>query len=179
MQRSSVAPVDGETRSSNLLQRDEGNPRLRALCKAHCKYISIRNKSLLLWSNLNLNLQEGITLLLINIDRNTTLKAKVDFNGTLKHHHHSHNKHRSRGGSLLHHRKQVSEAVREEYHLTPSDGNIQSRTVLLNGKALTIDSFGDIPSLEPVRVNSSELITVAPYSIVFVSMPTVSIPACL
>lgn len=73
----------------------------------------------------------------------------------------------------------MSEAVREEYHLTPMDGNIQSRTVLLNGKALTVDSSGTIPSLEPVRVNSSELITVAPYSIVFVSMPNVSIPACI
>lgn len=73
----------------------------------------------------------------------------------------------------------MSEAVREEYHLTPMDGNIRSRTVLLNGKALTVNSSGIIPSLQPVRVNSSELITVAPYSIVFVSMPNVSIPACM
>ena len=73
----------------------------------------------------------------------------------------------------------MSEAVREEYHLTPMDRNIRSRTVLLNGKALTVDSSGIIPSLQPVRVNSSELITVAPYSIVFVSMPNVSISACM
>ncbi|KAG6410452.1 hypothetical protein SASPL_128512 [Salvia splendens] len=123
-------------------------------------------------------LSKGVTLLLINIDGSTTLRAKVDFNGTLKHNHHKHRHHRSRG-NLLRHRKQVSEAAREEYHLTPMDGNIRSRTVLLNGKALTVDSTGIIPSLQPVRVNSSELITVAPYSIVFVSMPNVSIPACM
>lgn len=58
------------------------------------------------------------------------------------------------------------------------DGNIQSRTVLLNGKALLVDSSGLIPALEPVRVNSSEPIKVVPYSIVFVSMPNVVIPAC-
>ncbi|KAL1553729.1 heparanase [Salvia divinorum] len=121
---------------------------------------------------------QGITLLLINIDGNTTLRAKVDFNGMLKHHHHKHTHHRSRG-NMLHHRKQVSEALREEYHLTPMDGNIRSHTVLLNGKALIVNSSGIIPSLQPVRVNSSELITVAPYSIVFVSMPNVSIPACM
>ncbi|XP_057767951.1 heparanase-like protein 3 isoform X1 [Salvia miltiorrhiza] len=122
---------------------------------------------------------QGITLLLINIDGNTTVRAKVDFNGTLNHHHHhKHRHHRSRG-NLLRHRKQMSEAVREEYHLTPMGGNIRSRTVMLNGKALSVDSSGTIPSLQPVRVNSSELITVAPYSIVFVGMPNVSIPACM
>ncbi|KAL0427243.1 UNVERIFIED_CONTAM: Heparanase-like protein 3 [Sesamum latifolium] len=121
---------------------------------------------------------QGVTLLLINIDGNTTVHAKVDFNGTLtrlrKHRHH---RHRSTA-TPLHHSKQVSGKVREEYHLTPTDGNIQSRTILLNGKALTVDSSGLIPVLEPVRVNSSEPITVAPYSIVFVHMPNAAVPAC-
>lgn len=124
------------------------------------------------------SLQQGITLLLINIDGKTTVRVKIDFNGTLHHHKHGHHSHGTRG-DLLRQWKQASEAVREEYHLTPMDGNIQSRTVLLNGKALIVDSVGAIPSLQPARVNSSELITVAPYSIVFVSMPNVSIPACM
>ncbi|KAL8497804.1 hypothetical protein ACS0TY_021223 [Phlomoides rotata] len=121
---------------------------------------------------------QGITLLLINIDENTTFEARVDFNGTLltrhKHHYHRHRPSLTR----LHHRKQALKTAREEYHLTPMDGNIQSQTVLLNGKALLIDSSGLIPALEPVTVNSSEPIRVAPYSIVFVSMPSVVIPAC-
>ncbi|KAL2228825.1 UNVERIFIED_CONTAM: Heparanase-like protein 3 [Sesamum indicum] len=121
---------------------------------------------------------QGVTLLLINIDGNTTVHAKVDFNGTLtrlrKHRHH---RHRSTA-TPLHHNKQVSGKVREEYHLTPADGNIQSRTILLNGKALTVNSSGLIPVLEPVRVNSSEPIMVAPYSIVFVHMPNAAVPAC-
>ncbi|KAL0337519.1 UNVERIFIED_CONTAM: Heparanase-like protein 3 [Sesamum calycinum] len=120
---------------------------------------------------------QGVTLLLINIDGNTTVHAKVDFNGSLtslrKHRHH---RHRSTATPL--HNKQVSGKVREEYHLTPTDGNIQSRTVLLNGKALTVDSSGLIPVLEPVRVNSSEPIRVAPYSVVFVHMPNAAVPAC-
>ncbi|KAI3446844.1 hypothetical protein Pfo_003509 [Paulownia fortunei] len=121
---------------------------------------------------------QGITLLLINIDSNTTVQAKVDFNGTLMHlHKHRHHSHRSKVTPLPH-SKQVSGTVREEYHLTPMDGNIQSQTVLLNGKALTVDSSGLIPALEPVTVNSSEPISVAPYSIVFVRMPHVAIPAC-
>ncbi|KAG8367474.1 hypothetical protein BUALT_Bualt16G0075800 [Buddleja alternifolia] len=123
---------------------------------------------------------QGITLLLINIDGNTTVHAKVDFNGTLmllhKHRHHKH--HRSKVIPSPHHIEQVSETVREEYHLTPMDGNIQSQTVLLNGKALTVNSSGLIPALEPVMVNTSEPITVAPYSIVFVRMQNVAIPAC-
>lgn len=123
-------------------------------------------------------MQQGITLLLINIEGNTSFEVRVDFNGTLltrrKHRHH----HLRPNLARLRHRKQAIQKVREEYHLTPMDGNIQSRTVFLNGKALLVDFSGLIPALEPVRVNSSEPINVAPYSIVFVSMPNVVIPAC-
>lgn len=134
------------------------------------------------------SLQQGITLLLINIDGDTTVQARVDFNGKLvhldqprtSHHHHLHHHHHRHHGSKVSpvHSKQVS-SVREEYHLTPLNGDIQSQTVLLNGKALRVDSFGSIPILEPVKVNSSEPITVAPYSIVFVSMLDVDALACV
>ncbi|KAK6151686.1 hypothetical protein DH2020_014321 [Rehmannia glutinosa] len=123
---------------------------------------------------------QGITLLLINIDGNTTVQTRVEFQGTLMRLHKRRHHHRHRPKvNPLHQRKQAFGSVREEYHLTPSDGNIQSQTVLLNRKQLTVDpSSGLIPALEPVRVNSSEPITVAPYSIVFVRMPYVAIPAC-
>ncbi|KAK6126911.1 hypothetical protein DH2020_039341 [Rehmannia glutinosa] len=135
--------------------------------------------SALLWHRL-MGRQQGITLLLINIDGNTTVQTRVEFQGTLMRLHKRRHHHRHRPKvNPLHQRKQAFGSVREEYHLTPSDGNIQSQTVLLNRKPLTVDpSSGLIPALEPVRVNSSEPITVAPYSIVFVRMPYVAIPAC-
>lgn len=121
----------------------------------------------------------GVTLLLINLDGNTTVQAELDFSGTSMpvHRRHRHYKHRSKV-TLLPHDKQVSVATREEYHLTPMDGNIQSQTVLLNGKALTVDSSGAIPAMEPAFFNSSEPITVSPYSIVFVHLSSFVIQAC-
>ncbi|KAL3624218.1 hypothetical protein CASFOL_033034 [Castilleja foliolosa] len=98
---------------------------------------------------------QGITILLINLDGNTTVKVKLDDD-------------RLFGGK-----------DREEYHLSPMDGNIQSRTVLLNGKALIVDSFGAIPAMEPVRVSFSRPINVRPRSIVFVHIPGVDTPACM
>lgn len=67
---------------------------------------------------------------------------------------------------------------REEYHLTPKDGDIHSQTVLLNGQVLAVDSSGAIPPLEPKKVNPLDAITVAPSSIVFVDIPTILVPAC-
>ncbi|KAM0045778.1 putative glycosidase [Helianthus debilis subsp. tardiflorus] len=70
------------------------------------------------------------------------------------------------------------EFTREEYHLTAKDGKLNSHTVLLNGKELTINSTGIIPSLDPVEKNLGDPITVAPYSIVFVHIPRIHIQAC-
>ncbi|KAL2500652.1 Heparanase-like protein 3 [Forsythia ovata] len=117
---------------------------------------------------------QGITLLLINLDSNTTVQATVDFNGTSAYVH----GHR-RTVVEKHHCKEPAETIREEYHLTPKDGNIQSQTVLLNGKPLIIDSSGAIPALDPMTVPSSKPITIVPRSIVFVHMPNVSLPACM
>ncbi|CAA2972141.1 heparanase 3 [Olea europaea subsp. europaea] len=120
---------------------------------------------------------QGITLLLINLDGKNTVDAKVDFNGTLLHRHkHGHHGHRSKVIKMP--RANEARKTREEYHLTAMDGNIQSQTMLLNGKALTLDSSGAIPPLEPITVTSSELVKVAPFSIVFVHMPYVALPAC-
>lgn len=68
--------------------------------------------------------------------------------------------------------------TREEYHLTPKEGNIQSQTMLLNSKILAVDSNGNIPKLEPIEVEATMPITVAPYSIVFVHIPYFDAPAC-
>lgn len=70
------------------------------------------------------------------------------------------------------------EIEREEYHLTAKDGDLHSQTVLLNGNELNVDHFGRIPLLEPVRVNPSHPISIAPLSIVFVHIPSIQVPAC-
>lgn len=68
--------------------------------------------------------------------------------------------------------------IREEYHLTPKDGDLHSQVVLLNGNELVVNSTGVIPSLEPIRTNFSSPITVAPFSIVFVHLPDIRLPSC-
>jgi len=72
----------------------------------------------------------------------------------------------------------ASESAREEYHLTPEDGNIHSQIMVLNGKPLRVNSDGDIPPLDPIYVNSSEPINVAPFSIVFAHLPDAVATAC-
>ncbi|PSS13898.1 Heparanase-like protein [Actinidia chinensis var. chinensis] len=121
---------------------------------------------------------QGITLLLINLDNNNTVETKVSFNSTrtLQHKHKSHS-HRTKI-IRLRRRKKKSETTREEYHLTARDGNLLSQTMVLNGKILSLNSSGHIPPLEPLYVNSSEPITVAPFSIVFVHISNVVLPAC-
>ncbi|KAF7151987.1 hypothetical protein RHSIM_Rhsim01G0055300 [Rhododendron simsii] len=124
---------------------------------------------------------QGITLLLINLDNTTTVEAKVAFNSTriLRQQRH---KHRSRGHRekvvRVHQQQKKIEMVREEYHLTAKDANLHSQIMLLNGEILTVNSTGHIPPLVPVKVNSSEPITVAPFSIVFSHIPNVVLPAC-
>lgn len=59
---------------------------------------------------------------------------------------------------------------REEYHLTPKDGNIQSDVLLLNGTPLKLTSSLDIPVMKPKLVDPTLPISVAPQSIVFATL---------
>lgn len=79
---------------------------------------------------------------------------------------------------LPYHKHRGSGATREEYHLTAKDGNIQSQTMVLNGNILAVNSGGEIPALNPIYVNPSTPIRVAPFSIVFAHLPYVTLPAC-
>ncbi|CAH8384908.1 unnamed protein product [Eruca vesicaria subsp. sativa] len=120
---------------------------------------------------------KGITVLLMNLDNNTTVVvAKVELNNTFSLRHRKSSQRKLATSEL----PWVSngEIQREEYHLTAKDGNLHSQTMLLNGNALQVNSTGDIPPLEPIHVNSTQPITIAPYSIVFVHMPNVVVPAC-
>lgn len=126
-------------------------------------------------------LQPGITVLLINLDNTTAVQVnllvqnaipsttsavetsqqswKINYLGRYK-------------------SEAVNEMVREEYHLTAKDGDLHSQTMLLNGEALTVNSSGSIPPLEPRKVDQSEPIIVAPFSIVFAQIATIQVPAC-
>lgn len=118
---------------------------------------------------------KGIVLLLINLDNSTTVHASVDFNRTWTSRH-NHKSHKMKIIKLP--QASVDGNEREEYHLTAKDGDLHSQTMLLNGNILGVNSIGDIPTLDPLRVNSTQPISVGPFSIVFVHMPHVILPAC-
>ncbi|GLU17695.1 hypothetical protein SLE2022_340510 [Rubroshorea leprosula] len=67
---------------------------------------------------------------------------------------------------------------REEYHLTPKDGNIRSDVVLLNGTPLQLTESLDIPAMKPKLVDASSPLTVAADSIVFVTIRDFHASAC-
>lgn len=122
-------------------------------------------------------MQKGITVLLMNLDNTTTVVAKVELNKTFSLRHTKHMKSYKGATSQLP-QDPNGEIQREEYHLTAKDGNLHSQTMLLNGNALQVNSTGDLPPIEPIHINSTEPITIAPYSIVFVHMRSVVVPAC-
>lgn len=68
--------------------------------------------------------------------------------------------------------------TRQEYHLTPKDGDIHSAVVLLNGTPLKLTESLDIPTLEPKNVSSTDPLKVAPSSFIFVTLPNFKAPAC-
>lgn len=120
-------------------------------------------------------------MLLINLDGNTTVQIQVSTensagNEVLNVRQTQRTKYArmSRDSKTMH-----DNSTREEYHLTPKDGNLQSQTMLLNGKILEVNSSGKIPPLEPQIVNRTDPISVAPSSIVFVDFPGTKFPACM
>ncbi|KAM4106393.1 hypothetical protein ACB094_04G062300 [Castanea mollissima] len=126
---------------------------------------------------------KGITLLLINLDGNTTVQARVSTennSGVTKNSSmHEIQIPRTRFGTM--HRVRGSKRVndtRKEYHLTAKDGDLHSQRMLLNGKILNIDSSGLIPPLIPIDVNQLDPIIVAPFSIVFAQIPYIKLSAC-
>lgn len=69
--------------------------------------------------------------------------------------------------------------TREEYELTPKDGDLQSRIMLLNGRPLELTDAGDIPNMAPVVVDVNSAISVAPLSIKFIVLPNFNAPGCI
>lgn len=67
---------------------------------------------------------------------------------------------------------------REEYHLTPEGGNIQSEVVLLNDTPLKLTKSLDIPNLNPAFASPLHPIKVSPDSYVFAVLRGYGAPAC-
>ncbi|CAK9188202.1 unnamed protein product [Ilex paraguariensis] len=125
--------------------------------------------------------QSGITLLLINLDGNTTVQIGVSVENAITNKTSTlqltHETGRSKFARMPRNSR-IGGIMREEYHLTAQNGDLHSQTVLLNGKILTVNSSGIIPPLEPIEKNLSDPITAAPFSIVFAHIPTIQVPAC-
>lgn len=124
---------------------------------------------------------KGISVLLMNLDNSTSFDVKLSVNSTWRLHKHrsrTHHHHHHHTTKHVHKTKTGGKRIRQEYHLTAKDGNLHSQVMMLNEKELTINKSGDIPSLEPLYMNSSEPIIVAPYSIVFAHIPHFTLRAC-
>ncbi|XP_031371761.1 heparanase-like protein 3 [Punica granatum] len=125
----------------------------------------------------------GITLLLINLDGKMTAKVRVSVkddseNGTLILPQEGGPSHKDRLSSTS--RGSVTnQSFREEYQLTAKAGDLQTQVTVLNGRILNVDSSGNFPELKPMILNQSDVVTIAPYSIVFVRFPGINITACL
>lgn len=111
--------------------------------------------------------QDGIAVLLINMSNSTTFEISVvnDFNFYPE-------------DQIKTMDDSDGTEQREEYHLTPKDGNIQSDVVLLNGIPLKLTESSDIPSMNSKLVDASLPITVVPDSIVFATLKGFQAPAC-
>ncbi|KAK8659111.1 hypothetical protein V6N13_029323 [Hibiscus sabdariffa] len=127
----------------------------------------------------------GVTLLVINLSNQTNFVMNVQNSINLKLAVNEQNI--SRGGFTHTLKKTFSwvgtkasnEALfREEYHLTPKDGYLQSQTMVLNGIPLEFTDSGNIPSLDPVHVNLKSPISISPLSIAFILFPNFEAPAC-
>ncbi|WJX24251.1 heparanase [Trifolium repens] len=132
----------------------EGSPYLRTY--AHCS-----------------KQRPGITVLIINMSKSTSNFSLVnDMNMYPK-------EYTTKGSvQTTNSSNSTDKQMREEYHLTPKDGNIQSDVVLLNGIPLKLTEKLDIPELKPIFVSSSSPIIVGPDSIVFVHIKDFNAPAC-
>jgi len=136
---------------------------------------------------LNFIIQEGITLLLINLSNQTRFTLMVhdrapvsnggNENATMIHAENSFFSHLKRAFSWIG-RKGSEVTFREEYHLNAKDDYLRSQTMLLNGVPLELTNDGEISTLDPLLNSVDSPIVLAPLSIAFVVFPNFDAPAC-
>lgn len=127
-------------------------------------------------------LQAGVTALFINLSNQTRFVVSVRNSLTIK------LRRVHKGSSFMQGIKKTVSWVgnkasdlsisREEYHLTPKDGYLQSQTMVLNGTPLELTADGDIPNLNPILRDVNTPIHMDPLSIAFVVFPNFDAPAC-
>lgn len=129
--------------------------------------------------------QQGITLLLINLSNTTGYNVTLqnDINVSLDktaslHKHNSFSHSLRRAVSWLGRKPSSDVARREEYHLTAKDGDLQSKTMLLNGAPLELSDDGGVPAMSPALVAVNSPVYLAPTSIAFVVLPMFEAKAC-
>ncbi|KAI0501492.1 hypothetical protein KFK09_016437 [Dendrobium nobile] len=129
----------------------DGSPYLRAY--THCA----KNKA-------------GVTMLLINLSNSTTFNVSVKNDLNL----YPPKMGKISTGEIL------EQGEREEYHLTPKHGKLQSRVVLLNGKQLKLTRTKDIPEINPISSgpHPNATVQISPLSILFVRFKDFRAPAC-
>lgn len=127
----------------------------------------------------------GITLLLINLSNQTTFQINVENSMNLNLFVKKTTTYR--GSAFMRGLKKSASWIgskadeqlfREEYHLTPKDGYLRSQTMVLNGMPLELTDDGNIPSVNPVRLNLNAPIFINPLSIAFIAFPNFDAPAC-
>lgn len=84
---------------------------------------------------------QGITLLLINLDGNSTFHVRLSTENTTRSSlmTSTTQENRSRRTKFATGPAIIGEGTREEYHLTAKDGDLHSQTMLLNGKILAVN----------------------------------------
>ncbi|KAJ8643981.1 hypothetical protein MRB53_005729 [Persea americana] len=127
----------------------------------------------------------GITLLLINLSNSTKFHITIRNGMNIKLHEGEAN--HGEGSFMENFKKSVTwigkkasngAVQRQEYHLTPKDGNLRSQTMVLNGNPLKLTEDGTIPALDPILVDVNLPTSLAPLSIAFVTLPNFEAPAC-
>lgn len=114
----------------------------------------------------------GISLVLINLSNSTEFRITIQKQNT------SLPRGPKKMASWTGTEASAGSIKREEYHLTAKGGDHRSRTMLLNGRALVLAEFGQIPDLFPSYVYDDSPTLVSPLSIVFVVIPTFKAEAC-
>ncbi|KAL2337317.1 hypothetical protein Fmac_011763 [Flemingia macrophylla] len=107
----------------------------------------------------------GVTVLLINMSNSTTFNISLVDDMNLN-------------PILETVPGRIQKTMREEYHLTPKEGNIQSDVVLLNGTPLQLKKSLDIPEMKPQLIDASSPIIAKPDSIIFIHTKSFKAPTC-
>ncbi|KAH0861338.1 hypothetical protein HID58_089599, partial [Brassica napus] len=128
--------------------------------------------------------REGVTLLLINLSNQSDFTVSVSNGVNMALNVESKPKKKSlldtlkKPFSWIGNKASDGYLNREEYHLTPENGELRSKTMVLNGKPLKPTETGDIPNLEPVIRGVNSPVCVSSLSMSFIVLPSFDASAC-